>query len=294
MSLKDGRNVVIPKYMASCESYGEASIVMAGAPMDFTCSFRPGARFGPRKIREVSVGLEEYSVYSDRSLSDVRYFDCGDLDLPFGNVEKSLKIIGEAAREILDDGKFPLFMGGEHLVSVPVIREVSKVYNDLVVLHFDAHADLREGYMDCENSHASAIRRVMEFIPGRHIYQFGIRSGAGEEFEFAEKNTNMHRFDVAVPLGKVLPEIKGKPVYVTVDIDVVDPAFACGTGTPEPGGITSREMLQAVGLLRDVNIVGFDIVEVAPVYDASDRTAILAAEVIREIILNVGDKRKNT
>ena len=288
MSLKDGKSTLGLRFMGSRESYREASAVLVGVPMDFTCSFRPGTRFGPQKIREVSIGIEEYSAYLDKSLEDVNYFDCGDLDLPMGNVVGSLKMIEDAAGEIISDGLFPLFMGGEHLISVPVIRKVYEKYGDkLAVLHFDAHADLREDYLGCPHSHASAIRRLVDFMPGKNIYQFGIRSGTREEFEFARENTNLYPFEVLEPLSNVLPALEGRPVHITLDIDVVDPAFANGTGTPEPGGIDSRELLKCIRLMSGLNIVGFDLVEVSPLYDVSDRTALLAAKVIRDILLSV-------
>jgi agmatinase len=289
MSLKNGEMTLSTKFMGSNESYEDSKIVLVGVPMDFTCSFRPGTRFGPQKIREVSIGIEEYSIYMDKSLEDYDYFDSGDLDLPFGNVEKSLEMIGQATKEILDDGKFPLFIGGEHLISVPVIREVYNKYgDDLVVIHFDAHADLREGYLGCPNSHASAIRRLVDFMPGKNIYQFGIRSGTKEEFEYAKANTNMFTIEVLEPLKKVVDKFKGRPVHFTLDIDVVDPAYANGTGTPEPGGISSKELIQALNVMKDLNIVGFDIVEVSPHYDQSDRTVLLAAKIIRDMIMIVG------
>jgi len=289
MSLKNGKMTLSTKFMGSNESYEDSNIILVGVPMDFTCSFRPGTRFGPQKIREVSIGIEEYSIYMDKSLEDYAYFDSGDLDLPIGNVERSLEIIGQAAKEILDDNKFPLFIGGEHLISVPVIREVYNKYGDeLIVVHFDAHADLREGYLGCPNSHASAIRRLVDFMPGKNIYQFGIRSGTKEEYEYAKANTNMYTIEVLEPLKKVVNKFKGRPVHFTLDIDVVDPAYANGTGTPEPGGISSKELIQALDVMKDLNIVGFDIVEVSPHYDQSDRTALLAAKIIRDMIMIVG------
>lgn len=292
MSLKDGSYTLNTRFMASCDDYKKGGIVLVGAPMDFTCSFRPGTRFGPQKIREVSIGIEEYSIYMDKSLDDVDFYDCGDLDLPIGNVEKSLEMIGLSAAEIIGDGKFPVFIGGEHLISVPVIREVHKKYgDDLVVVQFDAHADLRDGYLGCPNSHASAVRRLIDFMPGKSIYQFGIRSGTREEFEFACKYTNLYKFDVLEPLMKVLPYFAGRPVYFTLDIDVADPAYINGTGTPEPGGIDSRELLQAVHSFKDINLVGFDLVEVSPVYDTSDRTAVFASKIIRDVILMAGNQR---
>ena len=289
MGLRDGSFTLNTRFMASCESYEPAKVVLVGAPMDFTCSFRPGTRFGPQKIREVSIGIEEYSVYLDKSLGDVEFFDCGDLDLPFGDVDKSLDMIGASTEEIIKDRKFPLFIGGEHLISVPVIRQVYEKYgNALVVIQFDAHADLREGYLGCSNSHASAVRRLLDFMPGRNIYQLGIRSGTREEFKFACENTNLYKFEVLEPLKMLLPEIGGRPVYLTLDMDVADPAYINGTGTPEPGGISSKELLHAVHEFSKINLVGFDLVEISPVYDTSDRSAIFASKIIRDIILMAG------
>lgn len=291
MGLKDGSFTLNTKFMASCDNYEDAGIVLVGVPMDFTCSFRPGTRFGPQKIREVSIGIEEYSIYMDSGLDDASFYDCGDLDLPIGNVEKSLKMIGDSAKEIVSDGKFPLFIGGEHLISVPVIKALYEKYGDeLVVIQFDAHADLREGYLGCPNSHASAIRRLIDFMPGKNIYQFGIRSGTREEFEFAKEHTNLYKFDVLEPLLDILPELEGRPLYLTLDIDVADPAYINGTGTPEPGGINSRELLKAVHAFKNLNLIGFDIVEVSPVYDTSDRTAVFASKIIRDVILMAGKK----
>ena len=286
MSLRDGGMTLATKFMSSCEEYAHADIIMVGVPMDYTCSFRPGTRFGPQRIREVSIGIEEYSVYLDKSLEDCSFYDCGDLDLPFGNVDGSLKVIEAAAGEIIHDGKFPLFIGGEHLISVPVIKKVYEKYgDDLAVLHFDAHADLREGYTGCPNSHASAIRRLMDFMRGSGIYKFGIRSGTRDEFKFAERHTNMHRFNVLEPLESVLDKLGSRPVHITLDIDVMDPAYANGTGTPEPGGISSSEMLEAMAAMKGINLVGFDIVEVSPPYDHSDRTALLGAKLVREAVI---------
>lgn len=286
MSLKDGQATLDTRFMGSVREYNEAELILLGLPMDYTCSFRPGTRFGPQKVRDVSIGIEEYSVYQDKLLTDFPYYDCGDLDLPFGNVEGSLELIGEAAGEVIRDDKIPGFIGGEHLVSVPVIKQVYEKYGDaLAILHFDAHADLREDYIGCTNSHASAIRRLMDFMPGKNIYQFGIRSGTLEEFQLAQRSTNMHKLDVLEPMKQVASRIGKRPVYITLDIDVVDPAYANGTGTPEPGGITSRELMDTLMLLQGINLVGFDVVEISPPYDHSDRTAVLGAKLIRELIL---------
>jgi len=273
-------------FLGSSDAYDEADIVIVGAPMDYTVSYRPGTRFGPQSIREASYSIEEYSPYLDKDLNSIRFFDYGDLILPFGDVEGSLGIIQRAAADILKDNKKPLFIGGEHLVSAPIVHSVYDKYNDeLYVVHFDAHADLRDEFFGGKNSHACAVRRMTDFLNPTHIYQFGIRSGAKEEFEYAALYTHMYKFDVLEPLKACLDELKGKPVYVTLDIDVVDPASANGTGTPEPGGCSSKEIIGAIHAMQGLNIVGFDIVEVSPNYDLSNRTAILAAKIIREALL---------
>ncbi|AEF17260.1 MULTISPECIES: agmatinase [Thermoanaerobacterium] len=275
------------KFLGSNDDYYKSEIVIVGAPMDYTVSFKPGTRFGPQAIRMASLGLEEYSVYLDRSLKDKKYYDYGDLILPYGNVEKCLNIIGDAAKDIIDAGKKPIFLGGEHLISAPILEKVFKKYgNELVVLHFDAHTDLRTEFFGERDSHATVLRIASEFVNKKNMYHFGIRSGVKEEFVFAFKNTNMFLYDVVEPLKSILDNIKSKPIYITWDIDVLDPAFAPGTGTPEPGGITSKEALSAIHMLKDLNVVGMDLVEVSPDYDHSGITSILAAKLIRESILS--------
>ncbi|TYP59873.1 agmatinase [Thermosediminibacter litoriperuensis] len=275
------------KFLRSKENYEDSKAVIVGVPMDFTVSFRPGTRMAPRKIREVSYGLEDYSPYSDDSLNDKKYYDAGDLDIPFGNVGKSLEIIERTAAMILKDGKIPVFIGGEHLITYPVVKQVAKEYPELKVLQFDAHADLRDTFFDEKLSHATVMRRVCECIREKHLYQFGIRSGVKEEFTFAEQYTHMNLIDVKGPFLENLNELRGHPVYITIDIDVVDPAFAPGTGTPEPGGCTSKEILEVVSCFRELNIVGFDLVEVSPINDLSERTSLLAAKILRELLLAV-------
>jgi agmatinase len=274
-------------FIASSEDYESAQAVVYGMPMDFTVSFRPGSRFGPARIREVSVGLEEYSPYLDRSLDEVRVFDAGDLPLPFGNAARSLDMIGDYVERLLNDGKFPLGLGGEHLVTWPIVRAVHAKYPDLALIHIDAHADLREHYEGEPLSHATPVRKIADLIGGKNVYQFGIRSGTREEFQFAREQLNFHPFDVLEPLEKRLPELAGRPVYVTIDIDVLDPSAAPGTGTAEAGGITNKELLAAVHAIArsGAKVVGADLVEVAPVYDPSEQTPIAAAKLVREMLL---------
>lgn len=282
-------NEIIEKqgiFIGGKASYEEAQAVIMGLPMDYTVSYRPGARSGPLAIRNVSIALEEYSIYQDSNLEDYNYCDLGDLGLPFGNVGASLDMIEKAADILLEDGKFPIFLGGEHLVSYPIIKAYARKYPNLRIVHFDAHADLRKDYYGEDHSHSTVMRKAAEILGPGKVFQFGIRSGIKEEFEFARLNTRMYLQEVLQPLQAVLEELKGKPVYVSLDIDVVDPAFAPGTGTQEPGGCTSREIIQAIHLLGQLNIIGFDLVEVCPLMDFSERTAILAAKLVRESIFS--------
>jgi len=275
-------------FIGSHPNYQESKAVLYGMPMDWTVSYRPGSRFGPTRIREVSIGLEEYSPYLDREMADLTYFDAGDIPLPFGNAQKSLNLIEEFVDKLLAEEKFPLGMGGEHLVSWPVMKAFAKKYENLAIIHFDAHTDLREHYEGEPLSHSTPIRKIAEHIGPKNVFSFGIRSGMKEEFEWA-KNAGMHisKFEVLEPLKEVLPKLAGRPVYVTIDIDVLDPAHAPGTGTVDAGGITSKELLASIHAIAnaDVIVVGADLVEVAPIYDTSEMTANTASKIIREMLL---------
>lgn len=274
-------------FIRSHPNYEESKAVIYGMPMDWTVSFRPGSRFGPARIREVSIGLEEYSPYLDRLLEDITYFDAGDIPLPFGNVEGSLEAIRSFVSKVLADGKFPLGLGGEHLVTWPVIQAVYEKYPDLVIFHFDAHTDLRDHYEGYEYSHSTPIKKACNLIGGKNVYSFGIRSGMKEEFEWARENMHLYKYDVLEPVKQVLPTIGNRPIYLTIDIDVLDPAFAPGTGTTEAGGITSRELLETIHFMANngANVIGCDLVEVAPVYDHSEMTQIVASKIVRELLL---------
>lgn len=275
-------------FIMSRATYKEAKAVIYGMPMDYTVSFRPGSRFGPGRIREASIGLEEYSPYLDRHLEEVAYHDAGDILFPFGNAAKSLDLIEGYLDKLLKDGKFPLGLGGEHLVTWPIIKAFHKVYPDLALIHIDAHADLREQYEGEVLSHSTPVRKACGLIGAKNVYSFGIRSGMREEFQFArESGMTLEKYDVVEPLKRYLPELAGRPVYVTIDIDVLDPAYAPGTGTAEAGGISSKELLEAIHLIAksDLNVVGADLVEVAPPYDSGEQTSIAASKFIREMLL---------
>ena len=275
-------------FIGANPDYNESKVVLYGMPMDWTVSYRPGSRFGPARIREVSIGLEEYSPYLDRELFDLNYYDAGDIPLPFGNPQKSIDLIEEYVGKLLAEEKFPLGMGGEHLVSWPVMKAMAAKYKDLAIIHMDAHTDLREHYEGEPLSHSTPIRKIAEHIGPENVYSFGIRSGMKEEFDWAKEN-GMHisKFEVLEPLKEMLPKLSGRPVYVTIDIDVLDPAHAPGTGTVDAGGITSKELLASIHEIArsEVNVVGADLVEVAPIYDHSEQTANTASKLIREMML---------
>ncbi len=260
-----------------------AKWALFGAPLDATTSFRPGSRFGPAAIRAASSGLEDWSPSRGVGLDDQPFCDLGDLDLPPGDVEQSLEDIAATVAEIDRRGVRPLMLGGEHLVSWAAVRILAPSHAGLRVLQLDAHADLREDYMGRRWSHATVMRRVAEVVGPSGLYQLGIRSGTREEWEFA-RQTNF------APAASALPEawrqeLARGPLYVTVDIDFVDPAFAPGTGTPEPGGPTAAELLAVVDGLQGLPIVGADVVEVAPAYDPGGITALLGAKVVRQLLL---------
>ncbi|MDV2886929.1 agmatinase [Alkalihalophilus pseudofirmus] len=280
-------------FIMSNPSYEDAKAVIYGMPMDWTVSFRPGSRFGPNRIREASLGLEEYSPYMDKHLEEVNYFDAGDIPLPFGNAARSLDMVEEYVDKLLADGKFPIGLGGEHLLSWPIFKSMNKKYDNMAIIHIDAHADLREEYEGEVLSHSTPIRKACGLIGPENVYSFGIRSGMREEFQFAkESGMHMSKFEVAEPLKKVLPTLAGRNVYVTIDIDVLDPSCAPGTGTAEAGGITSKELLDAIMAIAEsnINIIGADLVEVAPAYDPTEQTQITASKMIREIILGWADR----
>lgn len=270
----------------ACDSdYEESKIVIFGAPFDSTTSFRPGTRFASSAIRNESFGIETYSPYCDKDLLDTKIFDGGDLELCFGNSRQALDDISAFTSDILNDGKIPFMIGGEHLVTLGAVEAVFKKYPDLNIIHFDAHTDLRDDYLGEKLSHASVIRRCHDLLGDGKIFQFGIRSGDRTEFEWSKQgHTFMNKFDFR-GLEKVIEELDGKPVYFTLDLDVLDPSCFCGTGTPEAGGVTFRELLSAVTKVANLNIVGLDMNELSPIYDQSGASTALACKLLREILL---------
>lgn len=266
--------------------YDEAKIVLFGAPFDSTTSFRPGARFGPAAMRHESFGLETYSPYQDADLTDYAVFDSGDLELCFGSAEKALADIEERAQTILEDGKLPLLIGGEHLVTLGSVRAVLKKYPELHIIHLDAHADLRDDYLGAQLSHACVLRRCHDLIGDGRIHQFCIRSGEREEFRFAAAHTEMHPLTLD-GLEETVAALKAKnlPVYFTIDLDCLDPSAFPGTGTPEAGGISFLQLLGAIRTVAQCNVVGADVNELAPMLDATGVSTATACKVLRELLL---------
>lgn len=272
------------KFIGCDAEFKEAEIVVFGAPFDGTTSFRPGTRFGPSAIRNESFGIETYSPYQDRDLCDIPVCDAGDIDLPFGNTERVLGMIKQETEKIINEGKKAVMLGGEHLVTLGAASAAIEKYPDLSVIHFDAHADLRDEYIGERLSHATVLRRIWEKTGDGRIFQFGIRSGEKSEFDFAKEHTFMQKYNLD-GLEKLLEKLKGRPIYFTLDLDILDPSIFSGTGTPEAGGISFNQLLDAVLLLRGQNIVACDMCELSPQYDISGVSTAVSCKILREILL---------
>ena len=268
--------------------YADASIVLFGAPFDSTTSFRPGARFGSTAMRHESFGLETYSPYQDADLTDYAVFDSGDLELCFGSAEQALRDIEARADTILRDGKLPLLIGGEHLVTLGSFRAVLKQYPDVHIIHFDAHADLRDDYLGAKLSHACVLRRCHDLVGDGRIHQFCIRSGDREEFRFAAQHTDLHPLTLD-GLEETVRALKaaGTPIYFTIDLDCLDPSIFPGTGTPEAGGITFPQLLDAMRTVAACSLVGADVNELAPMLDPTGVSTATACKVLRELLLAI-------
>ncbi len=265
-------------FIGSSDDFDNSKIIMLGMPFDGTCTNRPGARFAPQQIRVESVGIEEYSTYFNTNLSDLMFFDAGELELPFGAPKEALEIIEKNTDEIYSLNKKILGIGGEHLVTLGTIKGILKHYKDIAVVHFDAHTDLREQYLGIELTHSGVMLQIAKLIGFENIMQIGIRSGEKEEFELMEKySTRAYR-------PKELQKFADKKIFVTIDLDVLDPSIMSGTGTPEAGGLTYKELMQWIVELKNYNIIGADIVELAPDLDITKVSTATACKLIREVL----------
>ena len=282
-------NKNIQTFIGCDAEYSNADIVLFGAPYDCTASFRPGARFACNAVRSESFGIETYSPYQDCDLSEIRVFDAGDLELGFGDPVPVLERIEEFTLRVLKDEKLPVMVGGEHLVTLGAVRAAAKVYDQLHIIVFDAHADTRDEYLGAKLSHATVIRRAWELVGDGRIYQFGIRSGDKSEFLWAKNRVYTTKFDFR-GLEDAVNKLSGKPVYLTIDLDILDPSVFPGTGTPEAGGVGFTELLDAIRQASRLNIVGCDVTELCPVYDSSRASTAVACKVIRELLLSLGKR----
>ena len=272
-------------YFIGCDkSYRDAKTVLFGAPFDGTASFRPGSRFAPSSMRADSWGLETYSPYQDKDLIKTSVIDAGDLELPFGNSKKVLDAVYHFTKKVLEDDKLPCMIGGEHLVTLGAFRAVHEKHPDVCVLHFDAHTDLRDEYLGEPLSHATVMRRIWDITGDARIWQFGIRSGEKHEFEWAKRHTFLTPFDFS-GLEDAVHALEGKPVYFSLDLDILDTSVFPGTGTPEPGGVGFKELLSALLLLKPLQIVGLDICELSPPQDPGGASTAAACKVLRELLL---------
>ena len=271
-----------------CDSdYTDAELVIFGAPFDSTTSYRPGTRFGPSAIRHESFGLETYSPYQDKDLEDHAIMDSGDLELCFGSSDQALKDIQGRAEQILQDGKNPLLLGGEHLVTLGSVRAAVQKYPDLHIIHFDAHTDLREDYLGAKLSHACVIRRCHDILGDGRIHQFGIRSGERAEWKFARAgHTDLHPFNLN-GLEETVKALQSAPIYFTIDLDVLDPSCFPGTGTPEAGGVDFMQLLEAIRTVCSGNVVAADVNELCPILDQTGASTAIAGKVVRELMLAI-------
>lgn len=266
-------------WMCSTDDFASSDIIMVGLPYDGTSCYKPGSRFAPQEIRLASDGIESFSPVFNKDLSEIKFYDAGELEFPFGNRECTLARIHNAAQETFNHNKKWLGIGGEHLVTLPAVKACHEKYPELALIHFDAHADLNETYLKQELSHATVIRRISEFINPENIAQIGIRSGTKEEYDWIKQNKTLMQSP-----GQLLDRIKNKPVYLSIDLDVLDPSVLPGTGTPEPGGLSFNDLILWLISFQGLNIVGADVVELSPHYDHSRASSITAARVIRELL----------
>ena len=276
-------------FISANASFEEGKIVILGCPYDGSASFRPGARFGPSAIRRASWGIETFSPYFERDLSQLKVHDMGDLDLPLGEKKMSLDLIRKALRKILSEKKIPILLGGDHLITLPIVEEILRLHPHLHLLQIDAHTDLREDYLGDTLSHSTVMKRVVDLVGEGRLFQVGIRSGIEEEFRLARRMKSIVPLDQD-SLRSMVKRLSNKPVYVTLDLDVIDPSLLPGVGTPEPGGLTFQGFLSLLKQIQSLRVIGFDMVELTPDYDPTQISSITASVILREMILALGSK----
>jgi agmatinase len=271
-------------FISANASFEKSRGVILGCPYDGSASFRPGARFGPSAIRRASWGIETFSPYFKKDLSQCSIHDMGDLELPLGEKKISLNLIRKALAKILSGNKFPILLGGDHLITLPIIEEILKISPRLHLIHIDAHTDLREDYLGEFLSHSTVMRKVVDHLGEGRLFQIGIRSGTEEEFRLARKMKSIVSLQPA-SLSSMIKRLRNQPVYITLDLDVIDPSLLPGVGAPEPGGLSFQEFISLLKKLQALRVIGFDMVELTPDYDPTQISSITASVILREMIL---------
>ncbi|MBC7218664.1 MAG: agmatinase [Hadesarchaea archaeon] len=273
--------------------YEKSQVVFLGAPVDTTSSYRPGYRFAPAKIREASANLETYVMSAGVDVFEkINITDIGDIMVTPADLAITGARINNTVKKILADGKIPAIMGGEHTISYFAI----KPFDDVIVIHLDAHRDLRDDYLGDKLCHATVMRRVLDHLPANRLIQLGVRSCSKDEAEFAKK-AGILAYSVeeiieepTVIVSHVKEIAKKSKVYLSIDLDVLDPAFAPGVSTPEPGGLSTIDLLRILRELGKLDISGFDVVELVPPHD-DGTTSFVAARIIYELLAALGPKK---
>jgi len=271
-------------YISANASFEKSRGVILGCPYDGSASFRPGARFGPSAIRRASWGIETFSPYFHRDLSQCFIHDMGDLELPLGEKKISLGLTRKALGQILSKKKFPILLGGDHLITLPIVEELFRRHPNLHIIQIDAHTDLREDYLGESLSHSTVMRKVVDHLGKGRLFQIGVRSGTEDEFKLARRMKSIVSLDSS-SLSSMIKRLRNQPIYITLDLDVIDPSLLPGVGTPEPGGLTFQEIISLLKKLQTLHVVGFDIVELTPDYDPTQVSSITASVILREMIL---------
>ncbi len=274
--------------MGAKRSTNGCKVGIFGVSYDGTTSFRPGTRFGPSAIREVSNGLETFCPQLNLDLENLTFADLGSLEISYGAPEPVISSVKQATKKLLNQGLNPLILGGEHSISSGAVAAVAENHPDLILLQLDAHADLRQEWLKSRYNHACTMSRCLEVLPSKQIFQLAIRSGTREEFkELKEKKRLIsHRHGKpATGLKEALTPHLGKPIYLTLDLDWFDPSVMPGTGTPEPGGYLWEDFAAVIDVLKKHNLVAADVVELSPQLDSSGISSILAAKVTRSLLM---------
>ena len=275
-------------FMGAQRGIDQSRVSLLGVPYDGTCCFRPGARFGPSAVREDSYGIETYCPQLNLDLEDINFADIGSLNVPLGDAKLTLDYISDATNILLKNNLKPLIIGGEHSITIGIIKSIITNYPDLIMLQLDAHADLRDEWLGSKFSHACTMKRCLEILPSKKIFQIGIRSGTKPEFLEMNNNKSLIQYTLgenAKSLEKALKSFKGRPIYLTFDLDWFDPSIMPGTGTPEPGGYFWGDFAAIINVIKSHNLIGADVVELSPKLDNTGISSILAAKVIRSLIM---------